>query len=1101
MLWAWRPIPPSDLYYSLGDVVTTTDRAPILESLRCVHRDYLSLSPSPRHLVWSDEGTGGIDGAFWRVRGLNTFTVSGGTHEHPIGCSVVFHSDGYPQKCEIGPLQVTNKYGYRLLWKTVDSASQLPRRVSVWRPNVPDGCVMFGDYVTSEMDLPTLPQHKIIVCKDHWCFRQPIGYDLILHIPMGKNSIWIWRPKPPFDEYISLGDVCTRQKHPPSLSWTRCVKKSFVKEYRNYRNRVQIWADASKSTVHLGSLWLNPGTSNCFRAQKGTHVPPSSIEYDLIRDIIPSSERGGGGGGDITLPSASLSLSLTSASSSSPSLSSSSSSFNVLEVETEALEVLDALSDYCDEMNKNSVLFTRSFTLVKPLQLLLHYFSRSVSSSSSSHHHHHRRAASTGPAVSRDKQHVGGRRKRNKSQSRRKDTEEEKKRDGGTSQLSTSLSLSPSLSPPGTHVSPSPSPSSSSSSSSSQPHGAGHRSTDRDGSDTWPRPLAALSAQSTNRLLRWLDRMSLAVEEDLTQRTDHFFGRKVLIPDLQLKYEARELYHGHLLVSILPQPNTDHERIAKQRVLMILKPLFVTFSPKTMKGVGMQVVFSRMIAWFRRMLNKECETHLLFSVFPEFWDTPRVLGSMFCKLSARLLVELHSSEWYDSDDIVATLKRIREFEVSLPRELERLAPSLVFHEITDTDEMYADLYGPRPHSSPLSPDTFLRSISKRLAPVIEKVVSDHMEIMQSRLDRVIGHCEVQETDLSLKKLPSHLSSFETCRAIEEHVTSILDVFTRFAPASSSLNFFVSANGIVLEYSDLLKTRLRALVDESNPQLTIIVGNCVATINTLLSLSHTLSTASSRVSQTYGIKGGSGSNEEPRLDIEETESRLMKGSNNAVRCLSFFIASDLFSALELSISLTPWRELTDVVKQSPLVSSLESAIHSDGSVVWKVRGLLSPSFFASACSWVVTYFASRLLSALPATREMGTIGAQQLQLDVQGFRKVFSTLPVQTRLYKRHVHDAFLTFENTLKCMTCESEATVPMFRILFEKGNSHDLATILRLRGVSPIDIKVLVDLYTREVPPTVQMKPILKDVVESKNKINQTLKNVWNFVSRSSQS
>lgn len=82
----WEPVPPSDDFVALGDVVTTSSISPScasLPGLRCCARSLLSSTVciTRAHKIWSDEGTGGEDGCMFRAPTEGLFVVQGGNRE------------------------------------------------------------------------------------------------------------------------------------------------------------------------------------------------------------------------------------------------------------------------------------------------------------------------------------------------------------------------------------------------------------------------------------------------------------------------------------------------------------------------------------------------------------------------------------------------------------------------------------------------------------------------------------------------------------------------------------------------------------------------------------------------------------------------------------------------------------------------------------------------------------------------------------------------------------------------------------------------------------------------------------------------------------
>ena len=65
--YAWKPIPPSKLFVTLGKIATTSDDAPPLDAVRCVPRSWAVPTTMEPTMVWDDAGSGGRPGSLWRV--------------------------------------------------------------------------------------------------------------------------------------------------------------------------------------------------------------------------------------------------------------------------------------------------------------------------------------------------------------------------------------------------------------------------------------------------------------------------------------------------------------------------------------------------------------------------------------------------------------------------------------------------------------------------------------------------------------------------------------------------------------------------------------------------------------------------------------------------------------------------------------------------------------------------------------------------------------------------------------------------------------------------------------------------------------------------
>ena len=84
-LYAWRPIPPSPDFTSLGDILTTTPAEPKLPQYRCVHKVLLHKKDLREAVdqIWNDKGgffSGGEDFGVWEA-------------PEPCGTIIIAHSE------------------------------------------------------------------------------------------------------------------------------------------------------------------------------------------------------------------------------------------------------------------------------------------------------------------------------------------------------------------------------------------------------------------------------------------------------------------------------------------------------------------------------------------------------------------------------------------------------------------------------------------------------------------------------------------------------------------------------------------------------------------------------------------------------------------------------------------------------------------------------------------------------------------------------------------------------------------------------------------------------------------------------------------------
>mmetsp|Transcript_24616 Transcript_24616/g.56402 ORF Transcript_24616/g.56402 Transcript_24616/m.56402 type:complete len:579 (-) Transcript_24616:110-1846(-) len=81
--YAWEPIPPSNMFVTLGMVGTTTEEQPNVSCVRCLPRTWVQESNSAVvHQIWNNSGASGNHGAIWNISNMNTVGIFEG-HSRP----------------------------------------------------------------------------------------------------------------------------------------------------------------------------------------------------------------------------------------------------------------------------------------------------------------------------------------------------------------------------------------------------------------------------------------------------------------------------------------------------------------------------------------------------------------------------------------------------------------------------------------------------------------------------------------------------------------------------------------------------------------------------------------------------------------------------------------------------------------------------------------------------------------------------------------------------------------------------------------------------------------------------------------------------------
>jgi len=273
ILCVWNPLPPPDVdAVALGHVVSVaTSSGKEMESkpstdcgVVLVRREYVKLTGQPfTESFWLDAGSGanplspessstggGSAVGLWRTSFSHTFVANACTREPPSGSYYKILNDEDAAE----PLQYlrdmnTCKTSWELIWD--DRGTLSTQDTSIWRPTlkVGEGCVRFGDLVVRGYDQPS---SAAIVAKDHPAFIHPIRMDRVSKIIRGGGTkkVYVWRPVPPSDEYVSLGFLVTPSKHvPPSRDVVRCVHRSILHTSGVLK---QMWMESGSGILNIG---------------------------------------------------------------------------------------------------------------------------------------------------------------------------------------------------------------------------------------------------------------------------------------------------------------------------------------------------------------------------------------------------------------------------------------------------------------------------------------------------------------------------------------------------------------------------------------------------------------------------------------------------------------------------------------------------------------------------------------------------------------------------------------------------------------------------------------------------------------------------------
>ncbi|GJX33564.1 pleckstrin domain superfamily protein [Tanacetum coccineum] len=308
----WFPVAPKG-YVALGCVVSPGRKQPSLSSAFCLHASLVS-SCALRDCVTISSGDKNYSGlAFWRVdNSLGTFlpadpgtlSVIGRAYElrhilfgfHGASSKSLKGSNVQTLSSDIDNIQRERSSmatgwrfqavaSFRLIWWNQGSKSS--KKLSIWRPIIPEGMVYFGDVAVRGYDSPNT---CIVLPDDDELFKVPTGFQIVGQIKKhrGAESIAFWLPQPP-PGYVSLGCVAFKGTPKQSdLGSLRCMRSDIVtgddfleesiwdtSDIRFTRESFSIWGVGNE----LGTFMLRGGIDR---------KPPRRFALKLVDSDTPS---------------------------------------------------------------------------------------------------------------------------------------------------------------------------------------------------------------------------------------------------------------------------------------------------------------------------------------------------------------------------------------------------------------------------------------------------------------------------------------------------------------------------------------------------------------------------------------------------------------------------------------------------------------------------------------------------------------------------------------------------------------------------------------------------------------------------------------------
>ncbi|KAF8380627.1 hypothetical protein HHK36_028116 [Tetracentron sinense] len=293
----WFPVAPQG-YVALGCVVSTGKMQPspsasfcILASLvsPCAMRDCITISSSDSNL---------LSLAFWRVdNSLGSFLPEDPTTKSLTGRAYELRQiffgflEGSPKETKSSDSQpmgydlqsersaAVNSgrrfeaiASFRLIWWNQGANSR--KKLSIWRPVVPQGMVFLGDIAVQGYEPPNT---SIVLhdTEDEDLLKAPLDFQLVGQIKKqrGIENISFWLPQAP-PGFVSLGCIaCKGTPKPDEFSSLRCIRSDMVTGDQFPEESIWDTSDA-KLTTEPFSIWTVGSEVGTFLVRSGYKKPP-----------------------------------------------------------------------------------------------------------------------------------------------------------------------------------------------------------------------------------------------------------------------------------------------------------------------------------------------------------------------------------------------------------------------------------------------------------------------------------------------------------------------------------------------------------------------------------------------------------------------------------------------------------------------------------------------------------------------------------------------------------------------------------------------------------------------------------------------------------
>ncbi|KAJ4846821.1 hypothetical protein Tsubulata_004613 [Turnera subulata] len=304
----WFPEAPKG-YVALGCVVSPGRTQPPLSSAFCILASLVSSCSLRDCITISSTHIYPSTLAFWRVdNSVGTFLPADPTDLSIIGAAYELRhiKYGFPefspkesssldvqppssshvdmiQSEASGPVNSGRRFeavaSFQLIWW--NQASNSRKKLSIWRPVVPQGMVYFGDIAVKGYE----PPNTCIVLHDNGdgeLFKAPLDFQIVGQIKKqrGMEGISFWMPQAP-PGFVSLGCVaCKGSPKQHDFSKLRCLRSDMVTQNQFLEESLWDTYDA-RSTREAFSIWSVDNELGSFIVRSGFKKPPRRFALKL----------------------------------------------------------------------------------------------------------------------------------------------------------------------------------------------------------------------------------------------------------------------------------------------------------------------------------------------------------------------------------------------------------------------------------------------------------------------------------------------------------------------------------------------------------------------------------------------------------------------------------------------------------------------------------------------------------------------------------------------------------------------------------------------------------------------------------------------------